>query len=240
MVPHKFARTIVFIFLLPLPYINIYMLIATNKPIKVIGFKDSAMTSEVFHCIIEEWEGDISIISPDDFILLPDKNKYQYIVAFTLDTKMRLEIIHILDTNNYDCVTSVHPTTLLASSKRDASLAPKIGKGTCIAFNNSFYYNSEVGEHCLIEANCTISHSTVIGNNTIIHSGTMIAGKTTIGNNCTFNFRSTALNALSICDNVIVGGASTVTKNITQSGIYVGSVARRVGDYNPYAEYNNA
>ena len=56
------------------------------------------------------------------------------------------------------------------------------------------------------------------------------------GNNCELNFKSAVLNKIEICDNVEIGAISTVTKDITQSGRYIGSVARYVG---PLSEFEN-
>jgi UDP-3-O-[3-hydroxymyristoyl] glucosamine N-acyltransferase len=69
-----------------------------------------------------------------------------------------------------------------------------------------------------------------MGKNSIIHAGTLIAGKTTIGENCTFGFKSSAINKINIVDNVNVGAFSNITKDITKSGKYVGTIARYVGE----------
>jgi UDP-3-O-[3-hydroxymyristoyl] glucosamine N-acyltransferase len=63
-----------------------------------------------------------------------------------------------------------------------------------------------------------------------LHSGVAIAGKTTVGENCTFKFKSSVLNNVNITDNVTVGALSNVTKDITKSGRYLGSIARYVGE----------
>jgi UDP-3-O-[3-hydroxymyristoyl] glucosamine N-acyltransferase len=56
----------------------------------------------------------------------------------------------------------------------------------------------------------------------------MIAGSTNIGKYCLLGIRSTVIDKLEICDNVVVGAGSLVTKNITAPGNYVGSPARKV------------
>jgi len=62
----------------------------------------------------------------------------------------------------------------------------------------------------------------------------MIAGKTTIGPNCVFNFKSAALNGLSICGDIELGACSVITKDTDIPGYYLGSVARRVGNTKTY------
>ena len=89
--------------------------------------------------------------------------------------------------------------------------------------------NATIGNHCLIEAYCLLSHYSELKDNVFLHSGTMIAGRTIIGNHCMLNFKSAVLDKISICDNVEIGAISTVTKDITVPGRYIGSIARYVG-----------
>jgi acetyltransferase-like isoleucine patch superfamily enzyme len=50
---------------------------------------------------------------------------------------------------------------------------------------------------------------------------------TKIGNNVSLGSNATIL-PVEICDNVVVGAGSVVTKNITESGIYAGNPARKI------------
>jgi len=50
---------------------------------------------------------------------------------------------------------------------------------------------------------------------------------TKIGNNVSIGTNSTIL-PVEICDNVVIGAGSVVTKNITMRGIYVGNPAKRI------------
>ncbi len=137
-----------------------------------------------------------------------------------------------------DCFSGVHDTAVIHSSNIK-NLSNKeafdiIGRGTIISPFSSVMINAKLGNHCILETYCLVSHYCNIGNNVIMHSGTMIAGRTTIGNNCEFNFKSAALNALNICDDVEVGAISTITKDITVPGRYLGSVARYAGERIPF------
>ena len=49
--------------------------------------------------------------------------------------------------------------------------------------------------------------------------------ETYIGNNVSIGSNATIL-PINICDNVVIGAGSVVTKNITKSGIYVGNPAK--------------
>jgi acetyltransferase-like isoleucine patch superfamily enzyme len=50
---------------------------------------------------------------------------------------------------------------------------------------------------------------------------------TIIGNNVSIGSNATIL-PVSICDNVVIGAGSVVTKNIKESGIYVGNPAKKI------------
>ena len=56
-------------------------------------------------------------------------------------------------------------------------------------------------------------------------SGKKKLRKTLIGNNVSIGSNTTIL-PISICDNVVIGAGSVVTKNILKSGIYAGNPAK--------------
>jgi len=49
-----------------------------------------------------------------------------------------------------------------------------------------------------------------------------------IGKNCKVQSHSFICELVTICDNVVIGAGSVVTKNITESGIYVGNPAKKI------------
>jgi acetyltransferase-like isoleucine patch superfamily enzyme len=203
------------------------MIIANKKPIVMIGFAESAMTQECWLIVNEDFDGEMEIVEPSDFLEMNDKDNYQYVVAFTIDKKLRRVVIQLIDDLDLDCVTCIHKSSYVYNADIDKF----VGKGTIGFAYNTFNNGCVIGEHCIIECYVLISHYCVVGNNTLLHSGTMIAGKTTVGENSEFNFRSTVLNELELPDNIILGAASTLSKSIEKSGIYIGTPARRVGDF---------
>ena len=200
------------------------MLIANNKPICLIGYRASTLTQEAQHFFAQEFSGQILVLTPEEFFALDDKNQYQYGVAFSLDRQLRQKVIDIVDSGDYDCIKYCHPTVVCYTKDIDSVL----GRGSFVSPFSTILLGSQIGNHCIIETYCLISHYVELGNNAHLHSGTMIAGRTRIGANCMFNFKSAVLNALVLGDNIEVGAASTVTKNLDQSGKYVGSPARKV------------
>ena len=69
-----------------------------------------------------------------------------------------------------------------------------------------------------------IAHNVVIGENSAIAGwgACAIAGLTKIGNNFRMGGLSGVLGHLSICDDVTVGVHTLITKDINQSGEYIG------------------
>ncbi len=119
----------------------------------------------------------------------------------------------------------------------------------CIIGNNCFIgpfveiqKDVEIGEHCKIQSHTFICELVSIGNNCFIGHGVMFINdlfavggpangkkelwkKTMIGKNVSIGSNATIL-PVEICDNVVIGAGSVVTKNITKSGIYAGNPAR--------------
>jgi acetyltransferase-like isoleucine patch superfamily enzyme len=201
------------------------MLLANHKTIALIGFANSTLTQEAEHYMRLEHYGDIIIISPDEFLSLSDRSTYQYGVAFTLDTAKRKEIINVIESENLDCIKYVHDTVVCYNK----DINSVIGRGSFVAPYSTILLNAKIGNHCIIEAYCLVAHYAELKDNVIIHAGSMIAGKTTVGSNTVFQFKTSALPGLTICEDVEVGATSTVTKDITQGGVYLGTPARRVG-----------
>lgn len=202
------------------------MLVANQKPICLIGYKVGTLVLEAKHFFSQEFHGEIVIIDPDEFFQLKDHAQYQYGVAFNLDTTLRAKVIDYLDTNQLDCVTYIHDTVICYTK----DISTVVGKGSFVGPFSTILQHSKIGQFCIVESYCLISHYAKLGNNVHLHSGAMIAGRTNVGNNSTFNFKSAAINSLELCDNIEVGACSTITKNIDQPGLYVGTPARRVGD----------
>ena len=199
------------------------MIIKNNKPIKVIGYSESSMVESAMNIVLTETQNTIDVITPEVFLNLENKFDYQYLVAFCIDIELRKKICEELDNLDLDCITYVDDTSLVGNNCI-------LGKGVVIGPFSSTLYATHIGNHCWIESYCLVAHHVHLGRACVLHSGVAIAGKTIIGENCTFKFKSSVLNHLSIVDDVIVGAYSNVTKDITKPGRYVGSIARYIGE----------
>lgn len=85
----------------------------------------------------------------------------------------------------------------------------------------------------IIGDNCFIGHSVAFVND-LFREGKPSADKNkwrgaSIGNNVSIGSNATIL-PVKICDNVVIGAGSVVTKDITKSGIYAGNPAKKIRD----------
>jgi NDP-sugar pyrophosphorylase family protein len=192
------------------------------------------MTQEFCHHISNEKINSLEIITPEQFINKNIENlqEFSYMVSFTLDKYLRIEVINKLDNLNLDSAIYLHNTLVFPDNINNAqSIKKNIGKGSFVGPSNFIMLNAIIGKHCIIEAACGIGHHVQIGNNVIIHPGVLIAGRTLIGNNCEFNMKSSTLPKTEICNDVCIGALTNVTKNISISGKYSGIIARRIGNW---------
>jgi acetyltransferase-like isoleucine patch superfamily enzyme len=100
-----------------------------------------------------------------------------------------------------------------------------------------------IGERCKIQSHTFVCELVSIGNDCFIGHGVMFINDlfaeggpargnkalwkpTFIGNNVSIGSNATIL-PVKICDNVVIGAGSVVTKNINEPGIYYGNPAKR-------------
>jgi len=68
-----------------------------------------------------------------------------------------------------------------------------------------------------------IAHNVQIGEHTAMAAFTGIAGSTIIGKRCMFAGQAGVVGHINICDDVVVGGATMISKDITEPGFYAAS-----------------
>lgn len=68
-----------------------------------------------------------------------------------------------------------------------------------------------------------IAHNVRIGEHTAMASLSGVSGSTVIGKRCMFGGQSGIVGHIRICDDVVIGGATMVSKDIREPGFYTGS-----------------
>lgn len=102
----------------------------------------------------------------------------------------------------------------------------------------------KIGTRCRIQSHSFICELVTIGDDCIIAHGVMFVNdlfasggpargdkslwrETIVGNNVSIGSNATIL-PVRICDNVVIGAGSVVTRDITERGIYAGNPARKL------------
>lgn len=146
-----------------------------------------------------------------------------------------LKNIEIKDTLFGENVTIVEPVNIYGC---------EIGSNTFVGPFVEVQRNVFIGKKCRIQSHSFICEWVTIGDNCFIGHGVMFIndlfseGKpangnkafwkaTKVGNNVSIGSNSTIL-PIQICDNVVIGAGSVVTKNIIQAGIYAGNPAKLI------------
>ena len=106
----------------------------------------------------------------------------------------------------------------------------EIQKLVKIGDNSKIQSHSFICEMVEIGNDCFVGHGVMFINDLFFNGGPARGNKdlwkaTKIGNNVSIGSNSTIL-PVSICDDVVVGAGSVVTKNIKLPGIYLGSPAK--------------
>lgn len=122
----------------------------------------------------------------------------------------------------------------------------RIGDGTFIGPFVEIQRGVEIGDRCRVQSHsfvcelvtigddCVVAHGVMFINDTFASGGPARGNKaawrsTRVGNRVSIGSNATIL-PVSICDDVVIGAGSVVTRNITTSGIYAGNPARKLRD----------
>jgi len=130
-------------------------------------------------------------------------------------------------------VTVVEPVNLYACTIGDQCFVGpfvEIQCGVRVGAHTRVQSHAFICEGVTIGDHCYISHGVMFVNDLFASGGPAGGDKskwkeTQIGNHVSIGSNATVL-PVSICDNVVIGAGSVVTKDITSSGIYIGNPAR--------------
>lgn len=152
---------------------------------------------------------------------------------------MKINESGVVNTSFGSEVTIINPVNIYGSN---------IGNYCFIGPFVEIQKNTSIGDYTKVQSHSFICEFVTIGNHCFIGHGVMfindlfIEGKpaggdkskwksTIIGNNVSIGSNATIL-PVSICENVVIGAGSVVTKDITKSGFYVGNPAKFLKEIN--------
>lgn len=143
--------------------------------------------------------------------------------------------IDIKDSIIGENVTIVNPVNIYGCKIGDNSfIGPfvEIQKNVLIGSYTRIQSHSFICELVTIGNNCFVGHGVMFINDLFSNGGPAMGDKslwkcTKIGNNVSIGSNATIL-PVNICDNVVIGAAAVVTKDIILPGVYVGNPAKKI------------
>jgi acetyltransferase-like isoleucine patch superfamily enzyme len=132
-------------------------------------------------------------------------------------------------------VTIIEPVNLYGCSiGNDSFVGPfvEIQKNVTIGEHTKIQSHSFICELVSIGDECFIGHGVTFINDLFSEGSPANGNKdlwknTKIGNNVSIGSNATIL-PIEICDHVVIGAGAVVTKNIVESGVYVGNPAKKI------------
>lgn len=104
----------------------------------------------------------------------------------------------------------------------------KIGLNSIICAGSILTNNIIIGKYTHINLNCTIGHDVKIGDFVTCSPGVNISGNCIIGNNVLIGSNTCIKENITIGNNIIIGMGSVVTKNILDTGTYIGNPCKKM------------
>lgn len=194
------------------------LLLAKDFGVDVECFVDFKPTLIMGYPVIEE--------NFDNF----DLSKFDVVVAVGSPI-VRKRIVTKLQKKNATFATLIHPTSrVMGLSYSLANI--KIGQGTIICANCILTADIELGDFSQLNLSTTIGHDVKVGEYFTTAPGVHINGNNVIGSEVYFGSNASTVENIKIVDNVVVGAGACVTKNLTESGTYIGIPARKMDKKN--------
>ncbi len=106
----------------------------------------------------------------------------------------------------------------------------KIGRGTIVMHNSVINADANIGENNIINTSAVVEHDTKIGNHCHISTSATINGDCNLKNHIFVGSNTCISNGVEIGSEIIIGAGSTVLKNLTSKGIYVGTPAKKIAE----------
>ena len=115
-----------------------------------------------------------------------------------------------------------HPGYVKIEQLGKLILGDSVEIGASCTIDRGAIDHTEIHDGVKLDNQVHIAHNVILGKNSAIAASCAIAGSTVIGENLQMGGLSGILGHLEICDNVLIGAHTLITKNITDPGDYVG------------------
>lgn len=102
------------------------------------------------------------------------------------------------------------------------------GEGAVVMDGAVINSGATIGRGAIVNTNSTVEHDVVLGDWVHAAPGATISGGVTVGRFSMIGAGATVIEGIKIEAGCMVGAGATVVNDLTESGVYVGSPARRI------------
>ncbi|MCB0617461.1 MAG: NeuD/PglB/VioB family sugar acetyltransferase [Saprospiraceae bacterium] len=135
--------------------------------------------------------------------------------------QLREKVVHQLPAGT-TFETLVHPNSYVTRWST-------LGEGCVVCAGSVVSVHAVLGKHVQVNCYSTIGHDCQIGDYNTTTAAVSISGDCIVGKHVYWGNGSTIRQGLTVCDEVMIGMGAVVSKNITESGVYVGIPAQKMG-----------
>lgn len=180
--------------------------------------------------VASQMQEEVIFFVDDEFVPLTE-GKAKPISEFNPKTHMMLVAVSDPKSRE-DAVKRMPPKTLyftyIHPSVHIMDNIIEIGEGAFIGANSILTTNITIGKHTILNRGNHIGHDCVVGDYLSMMPGSIISGNVNVGDKVYIGSNSTIKEKISICNDVVIGMSSCAVKNITESGIYVGTPCKKI------------
>lgn len=144
-----------------------------------------------------------------------------YAVCAVGSSNVRKKIIEKLKDTSVKFATLVDPSVLYSNSV-------KIGEGAIVCAGTIITVDVNIGDHVIVNLDCTIGHDAVIDDFVTIYPSVNVSGNVLIGECSELGTGTQIIQGKKVISNTIIGAGAIVVKDCIESGIYVGSPAKKI------------
>lgn len=173
-------------------------------------------------CFMEKDEF-LTINSLEGIPIIPQSsfnaNTHHVILAIG-DVSLRKKIANDLPKNT-KYATIVHSSAIVSEDSI-------LGKGSVVMAGSVISCNVKIGDHSIIDRLATIGHDCIVDDFFHLAPGSVLSGNISIGKEVYIGTKAALKENITVCNQVVIGMGAIVTKNIKESGTYVGVPARKI------------
>jgi len=152
---------------------------------------------------------------------ISEAEEYKNECAFIISIGSNLTRKNIAEKLTVQWATLIHPTAQIG-------LEVEIAEGTAVLANAVINSSAKIGKHCIINSGAVVEHDNRLEAYVHLSPHATLCGTVKIGSHTQVGAGAVIKNNTSVCGGCVIGAGAVVTKNITESGTYIGVPAGRV------------